>query len=182
MVKRVTDKYVPSQIPETLPGLVQFFYDELPRIAAAINEAPSAVNVNQSVAGVPITTVPTEFRLFEGELPKNDLPGGGWDSVAGEWTILVSGFYQVNLVANITPFGSGNKDYAASLNLYKNNGLLFTTGNVGDDAFDLGTAMAMSIDLLREDVIRTTITLVHDQFVGNTTVQSAFGVVEVNAQ
>lgn len=176
MAKRPSEKYVPGNIPDTLPGIVQFLYDELPRIAQALNEFPVGMNVSENQPGVPITTTPTEFRLFQTETPGFDLPGGGWDVALGEWTVPVNGFYQFNLVAEISPFGAGNKDYACELHFYVDDAIVFTSGNVGDDAFPLGTAIAISTFLIRESKVRATIVLEHDQFVGTSTVLSFMGI------
>jgi len=176
MPKRPSERYVPGDIPDTLPGLIQFLYDELPRIAQALNEFPVGVNVQQSVPGVPINLIPTTFNLFIGEPFDFDLPGGGWNSATGEWTAPVSGLYQLNLVADVTPFGTGNKDYAANLEFLVNDLVVFSAGNVGQDDFRLGTAIAISSFLTRGDVLRATITLVHDSFVGSTTVTAFMGI------
>ena len=169
MAKRNPDRYVPGNLPNTTEGLIQFLYDELPRISAAINRLPAGVSVKEVAAAIPITTIPTEFRLFEGETPNYDLPGGGWDITLGEWTIPATGLYQLNGNAIVDPFGSGNKDYAATLTLYENDISIFENSAVGDDAFPLAVSMALSGRLQREDVIRMALTVVHDQFVGNTT-------------
>ena len=62
MSKRASERYVPGNIPDTLPGLVQFVYDELPRISQALNEFPVGLNVAQAEPAVPIGTVAVEFR------------------------------------------------------------------------------------------------------------------------
>ena len=176
MAKQPSERYVPGNIPDTLPGLIQFLYDELPRISQALNEFPVGLNVAQSEPGVPITTIPATFRLFEGETALFDLPGGGWDVALGEFTIAVTGLYQLNIVSDVLPFGAGNKDYAANLVFLINDVEVFAAGNVGQDNFRLGCAIAISTFLVQGDVIRATIELVHDSFVGTTTVTSFMGI------
>lgn len=163
------ENYTPGNLPDTADGLIQFLYDELWRIAIALERFPAGFSVNELNTTIPVTTVPTEFRLFEGETPAYDLPGGGWDSTLGEWTASATGLYQVNCNAIIQPFGAGNKDYAADLKIYINDVEAFANSTVGDDAFSLSCAIAVSGLITREDVLRATLTLVHEQFTGNTT-------------
>ena len=176
MSKTPPERYVPGNIPDSVDGLIQFLYDELPRISAAMLALPVGVSVNEQGVTIPVTTVPTEFRLFEGAAPIYDLPGGGWNSTLGEWTVLSTGLYQINANAIIQPFGAGNKDYAAEIKLYINDVETFANAAVGDDAFRLSCSLAISGRLQREGVIRLTLTVVHDQFVGNTTYDAAMSI------
>ncbi len=166
MSKRPSERYVPGNIPDTLPGLVQFLYDELPRISQALNEFPVGLNVNQSEPAVPIGTVAVEFRLFEGATPTLDLPGGGWNSVTGEWTVPVSGLYQINANVLIGAFGAGQFDYGGTLRFYVNDVVIFLNSDAGQDDFDLSCSLAISGFLLRDDVVRWTIALQHQQQTG----------------
>ena len=176
MAKQPSERYVPGNIPDTLPVLIQFLYDELPRISQALNEFPVGLNVSQSVPGVPINLIPTTFNLFINEVALFDLPGGGWNEATGEYSIAVTGLYQLNIVTDVTPFGAGNKDYACQLEFLKNDVVIFAAGNVGQDDFRLGCAIAISTCLVRGDILRATITLVHDSFVGSTTVTAFMGI------
>ena len=172
MAKQPAEPYFPGNLPDTLTGLIAFLYDELWRISRALTEFPVGMNVGQSVGGVPITTIPTEFRLFEGEQALLDLPGGGWDVALGEWTVPLNGLFQINANCVVEPFGAGNKDYAATLRLYVNDVATWQNTDVGDDAFTLSCTLAISGSLKQGDVVRWSIGLVHDQFVGVTTVTS----------
>ena len=182
MSKRPSEKYYPGNVPDTLPALVQFLFDELFRISEAIRAFPVGMNVKEARIGVPITTTPTEDRLFEGAAADLDLPGGGWDSVLGEWTVPVNGLYQININSVVAPFGAGNKDYAAEIKLYIDNVERWSNADAGQDNFRLSCSLAASGFLFRESVIRVTITLVHDQFVGSTTVTSFMGITSTAQQ
>ena len=174
--KRPSEKYVPADIPDTLPGLVQFLYDELPRISQALNEFPVGLNVAQSEPAVPIGTVEVQFRLFEGATPSFDIPGGGWDSVLGEWTAPVSGLYQINANVIIGAFGSGQFDYGATLRLFINDVESFLNSDAGQDDFDLSCGMPISTFLQRESVLRFTIGLQHQQQSGTVAVIATLGI------
>ncbi len=176
MAKRPAEKYYPGNIPDTLPALIQFLYDEFWRISEAISAFPVGLNVIELEPSVPVDTTPVEFRLFEGEAFILDLPGGGWDQVLGEWTAPVSGLYQINMNSIIEPFGSGNKDYAAKLRLYIDNVERWANSAVGDDAFSLSCSLAVSGYIARESIVRATIELVHEQFTGTSQVNSFIGI------
>ncbi len=176
MAKRPSEKYYPGNIPNTLPALVQFLYDELPRIAQALNEFPVGLNVDQAEAAVPIGIVAVEFRLFEGATPSLDLPGGGWDSILGEWTVPVSGLYQLNANVIIGAFASGQFDYGATLRVYSNDVELFQNSDAGQDDFDLSCNLSISSFVLRDAVLRWTIALQHQQQTGTVPVVATAGV------
>jgi hypothetical protein len=179
MAKQPSEKYYPGNIPDTLPALVQFLFDELWRISRALNEFPVALNVSEIEIGVPVTTTPTEFRLFEGETPILDIPGGSWDIALGEWTAPVTGLYQINVNTVTTGPGAGNKIWGVVVRLYVNDIQRWENTDVGDDAFKLSCALSVSGRLLREDVVRLTITLEHEQFVGSTDVESHLSLINV---
>ena len=176
MAKRPADRYHPGNLPDSLPGLIQFLYDELWRIADALNRFPVGLNVDETLLAVPISPVPAEYRLFEGETAALDLPGGGWDVPLGEWTVPLNGLYQINMNTVIDPFGSGNKDYAAKLRLYIDDVETWSNTDVGDDAFPLSCSLAISGLISRESVVRASIELVHDQFTGTCDVSSFMGI------
>ena len=165
MAKRNPDRYVPGNLPNTTEGLIQFLYDELPRISAALLALPAGISVRE-LAAVPISPVEQETRLFEGETPEFDLPGGGWDITLGEWTVPATGLYQLNGNIIVEPFGAGNKDWTVVLVLYRNDVEVFRNSAVGNDAFSLSCSMALSGRLQREDVMRMTVITQHEQFTG----------------
>ena len=164
--KRPSERYVPGDIPDSLPGLIQFLYDELPRISQALNEFPVGLNMSQALAAIPIDTVAVEERLFINEPFDLDLPGGGWDQVLGEWTVPVTGLYQVNSNVVIGAFGAGQFDYGATLRLYVNDVVRWQNADAGQDDFDLSCSLSISGFLIREDVLRWTIALQHQQQTG----------------
>lgn len=172
MPKLPQERYQPGNLPETLPGLLSFLYDELWRIARALNAFPIGMNVREDAIAVPVDTTPTEHRLFENVTPTLDLPGGNFNEPLGEWTAPASGIYQVNVNSVVDPFGAGNKDYAAKLRIYIDDIEAWSNTDVGDDAYTLSCSMAISGLLERGEVIRFTLELVHEQFTGNTTVTS----------
>ena len=176
-LKGPVERYSPGNLPDSPDGLIEFLYDELPRIATAMNEFPVGINVREEDPAVPVELVPVEFRLFEGETPLFDLPGGSWDIPLGEWTCPASGLYTINAISVVAPFGAGNKDYAALLRIYVDDVETLSSGDVGQDNFDLTSSIALSTFITRESVIRATITLVHDQFTGTTTVTSFMSIV-----
>lgn len=176
MSKQPPPRYTPGNLPDTGDGLIQFLFDELPRIAAALNKFPSGMSVSQAVNDVPVTTVPTEFRLFEDEPANFDIPGGGWDIPLGEWTVPATGLYVVTANVLVAPFGAGNKDYAVQLTLYIDNVQLWRGASVGQDNLEIGASVSAVGRAVRDSVIRATITLVHDQFVGTTTVTAQMGI------
>lgn len=181
-MKQQPDKYVPANLPDTLPGLIQFLYDELWRISAAMNKFPTAISVAQTALDVPITPIPTEFRMFEGIAPEYDLPGGGWDLALGEWTCTANGIYAVFINVLVSPFGAGNKNYACELRLYVNDVEAWHNSDAGPDDFELGAALAASGMLKRDDVVRATLTLVHDQFTGDTDVMAGMSITSTALQ
>jgi len=56
--------------------------------------------------------------------------------------------------------------------LYQNDVKLYQRGSTGDDSFPHYANMAVSARILRGDVIRMTMTIVHDQFAGQTTYEA----------
>lgn len=172
MAKRPAERYVPANIPDTLPALVQFLYDELWRISRALNEFPVGLNVTEDQAGISVDTTPQETRLFEGVDPTLDLPGGDWNNPLGEWTVPLTGLYQININAVVAPFGSGNKDYAAKIVLYVNDVETWANTDVGNDQFPLSCTLSVSGLLSISDVVRITIVLQHEQFTGVTSVNA----------
>ena len=182
MAKQPSERYRPGNIPETLPGLIQFLYDEFPRIAQALNEFPVGVNVTGTEPAVPIGTTPVEFRLFEGQPFELDLPGGGWDEALGEFTIPVSGLYQINANVVIGAFGAGQFDYGALLRLYVNNVVRWSNSAAGQDDFSLSCSLAISGFLTREDILRWTVELTHQQQTGTVPVVSTVGVTSTAQQ
>jgi len=176
MSKRASDKYRPGELPTELPALITHLYDEFARIAQALNEFPAGITVSEAATDVPVSTIPEEYRLFEGETPQYDLPGGGWNVAAGEWTVPLNGIYQININSTVAPFGAGNKDWLAEVRLYSDDVLAFESTSAGQDNFPLTCSMAISSLLVRESVLRATLTLVHDSFVGLVDVDSFMGI------
>lgn len=176
MSKTPTERYLPGILPNTAEGLIQFFYDELPRIATALNAFPVGLNVEQAEAAVPIGTTPVEFRLFEGATPSLDLPGGGWNAVTGEWTVPLSGIYQLNANVVIGAFGAGQFDYGATLRVYADDVVFFLNSDAGQDDFDLSCVLPISAFVARDTVLRWTIGIGHQQQTGTVPVVATVGV------
>jgi len=166
-VKATTEKYYPSNVPDTPAGLIQYLYDELWRISTAINAAPAAVSVEQAGAAAPVAPGGIESRLFEGTIPYYDLPGGGWVTNLGEWVVPADGIYQFTTSIKVQPFGGGNKDYSIVLRVYVNDVQIQSGGSTGDDAHPHYAVLANAAQLLSNDRVRTTLTIDHDNFTGD---------------
>ncbi|GAF85951.1 unnamed protein product [marine sediment metagenome] len=173
------ERYRPAALPDIGPALLTHLYDEFTRISQALIAFPVALNVNETQLGVPVTTIPTEFRLFEGVDATLDLPGGDWDSVLGEYKVPTTGLFQINLNSTSSAVGAGNKDWQALVRLYVDDVEIWGVNDSGQDDFPLTCQLSVSGRLVRDSIVRASIELVHEQFVGSTTVTAFMNLTQV---
>jgi hypothetical protein len=172
-----TRPYLPGNVPDTPAALIQFLFDELYRIAAAINPFPVSLVVKQIGLIVAVTPVPTTVRLFIGSVPVQEYPGGAWDPGPGEWVNPVSGLYTVNVNSNVEGFGTGNKLYQLSIQLWEDNhidppSIIWATEANGPDDRVLSVQVDLSGAVLQGSSIYAEATVFDDQFSGNVTLNS----------
>ena len=174
MPKSIPLPYHPNPVPSQLDDVPRYLYDELVRIKEAFIEQPTAMAIETSF-DYTVTTVLIWDRIFNDGVvvPTWDIPGGGFDNTTGEWTCPQDGLYSIDVQMTVQPYGAGNKDYYAGLRLYKDSGGVVEyreTTDGGDDAIPLGVTLSGLIPLLQGDVLAVDAAVVHDQFVGTTTV------------
>lgn len=175
-LKTSVERYYPGNLPDTPAGLIQFLYDELWRISEAFAAFPAGVSVDETDPAVPVSPAGTETRLFENIAANWDLPGGRWDATNGEWETALNGLYQINLLINAQPVGGGNKDMGCKLTFYLDDVELISQTQFGADEYPLAASMAISGRLLREHVVRATITLFHENITTTTEVFAAMSI------
>jgi len=173
MAKSPQLPYRPGNIPNDPSVLPTWLYDELWRIAVAINKQPEGLGVNQSVS-VPIGTTSQETQLFVGAVANFDTPGGGWNETTGEWTAQVTGGYQLNLQAWLERFTQpGNRDYSLALRIYINDVVAYTVAESANEDYDSTATAALLLILQAGDALKCTIT---------TQSEASGGAVTCNAQ
>lgn len=183
MARKVpTERYTPASVP-SVEGLPQFLYDELWRIATAIEPFPITLNIKMLGMLVGIGPTPTSSRLFLGIDPLQENPGGQWDSALAEWVCDVTGVYQMSVNLLIEPFGAGNKDYLAQVFIYtEEDGLpreIWHSTDTGIDNMELGVAISLAGPLTKGDKLWAEAVLMHELFTGNVTVNAYMSLVQV---
>jgi hypothetical protein len=176
-LKTPGERYVPGNIPETPEALIQFLFDELPRISSALNKFPALLVVKQDDLIVPIGLLPQQFPLFVDEPAVQELPSGYWSPSIATWQVPAGGMYQFSLTTSVEAFGAGNKDYFILLGIYLNNNLIWESVSSGADNVPLGASLSLGAILTAGDLITAKITTQHEQFTGDIVVDSIMTIV-----
>jgi hypothetical protein len=179
--KRPTERYVPGNVPDTLPGLVQFLYDELWRIATAINPFPISLNIEQFELLADVAPLPQLTQLFVGSVPIRELPGGAWDSASGRWVCPVSGVYQISINCRVEPFGAGNKIYQAVVSIVLDGDTadpVWSSTDNGPDDRPLGVNITLSGPVNEGQTLSAFVSLDDDQFTGQCVVDSYMSIAQ----
>jgi hypothetical protein len=182
MGKPTTERYHPGNLPDDAQALIPFLFDELWRIAQAISGHIVGMNVVQTGLIIPIAAVPVTQQLFLGELPLSDLPGGAWDPATGSYTVPENGQYQLSIDCVVYPFGAGNKLYSGDVFFLVEGIELWRSTTSGDDDLKLGISISVGARLLAGQVLTAWITLEHDQFAGDVTVDSYMSINQTSSE
>ena len=167
MPKKLIDRYTPGIIPDTPAGLIQFLYDELPRIQAALNPFAAGVGVSESALAVPIGQPGALYPLFVGQAPNYDVPGGYWDAATGTWPVPEAGLYSIDLICQVQGLAApGAQDYVVNLNLEVDGVIVYTASNTGNDEFPLSCAISYTGYVERDSTISGSVVLDHDSKTG----------------
>jgi hypothetical protein len=93
--------------------------------------------------------------LFVNQVPRWDIPGGGWDIAAGTWTAPANGIYSFNVILQLQALDvPGNDVYELALRLYRNEILVYEAANSSSDQFGASVSVAFAGQLKLDDVIR----------------------------
>jgi hypothetical protein len=177
MAKKLIERDRPGIIPDDPDGLIQFLYDELWRIAAAMENFIAGVTVEEFAAAVPIGNPGALYPLFVGIPATIDVPGGNWDQPTGTWEAPATGFYSINLICQVQGLAApGNQDYVVNLNLEINGVIVYTASNSGNDSYPLSCSIAFTGELIEQDIIGGSVQLVHGTKVETVPAQFNFAV------
>jgi hypothetical protein len=182
--KTPTQRYVPGNVPDTPAALIQFLFDELYRIASAINPFPITLNIEQVGLIIPISPVPISQRLFIGVDPLSENPGGAWDPQAGEWICPVSGTYQMSVNTALLAGSLGNKLYESQLAIWVDNQIdppreVWRTFVNGVDDLPLSNQISLAGPVGAGSVLYVVLTLVDANNSFDATIDSYMSLVQV---
>ena len=187
MSKPVQAPYTPLLPPQTEGNedLTRYLYEELTRIKEALAADPVALTVSETSV-ITVTTVINWQRIFILALVNWDYPGGTWDNIAAEWTCPQVGLYSFTVDLRVEPYGAGNKNYYAGirLNIVRADGSgtdTLESIDSGDDNFMLGVTLPAQLVIFSGDVVYVTATVVHDQFIGDATINSSMQIHRISA-
>ena len=186
MTKSLPIDYKPEPTPYTLEDIPRYLEREFQRIAEALAEQPVALTVAETSI-VTVTTIVSWQRLFSDSIvPSWEVPGGSWTSPPGQWVCPTQGLYQVIADLRVEPYGAGNKIYYAGVRVV----IVHADGSPdtvveaidsGADDFMLGITLPVQVPLLQGDVVYFEATVVHDQFIGDTEIDSSAQLFRVSA-
>lgn len=165
--------YSPSVPPEKFEDWARWIDDELYQISLTFLTDISMLALS-SDGVILVEDVPNPVVLGIGFDPIIDRPSGGWDKVTGEFIVTEAGFYLVSGNVSINPFGTGNKNYGAQLEIFVNGVSEFFQANGGADDVPLGMSMSHSVSLRREDIVTMELSVIHEQFTGSSNYKSSF--------
>ncbi len=168
MTKLVIEAYYPTVPPTEFRDWPRWMTEELQRIDLALNKDPILVALI-GTGTIGIDSVPTSLILGIGDTPKFEYPDGTWNTVTGEWEVSGAGIYLLNANAVVDAFGSGNKNYTATLTCEVNGVERLKTQDSSQDDFPLGMALASPLLLETGDLCTVVLTTEHEQFSGSTT-------------
>jgi len=181
MAKILPFDYRPSNPPTDFKSWHRWIVEELNRIARRLIDNPVIVAVQELGAPVVIDTVITNTVLGIGSDPAIEFPEGAYDPLTGIWTCPLNGIYSVSASVKIEPFGSGNKAWEATIQVYKNAGLQFEAGGSGVDDVRLYINMGVPLIFTAGDQIHLELTTIHAQFTGATTYDYILGLTRLSA-
>ena len=167
MTKPLSVAYEPTSPPIEFQDWHRWIDDELHRIRNDLQAPPIALAIEGS-GTIGVDDVPTTITLAIGDLPVFDVPGGSWNTLTGEYTVTLSGLYSATVQAFVDAFGTGNKNYQCSLQVFVNENprSLQTAG--GADDVPLAISITAPLILFAGDILRVELTTLHEQFTGST--------------
>ena len=142
---------------------------------------PVALTVLKS-GQLPIGPTRDWTNPFIGDDAAWDVPGGSWDPATGRWTCPQIGLYQISALLEIDPFGAGNKNYYAGLQLriIGEIGRIQETYDGGDDDIPLGVSFTGQQVFYQGDTIEFKITAVHENQTGTVAAQTHMQLLNVS--
>ncbi len=167
--RSITPPYSPLPAPRDIGQLAQYLDDELHRIKDAWPaDFLNYTILTESITGVPLTATPTFGRVFDGVAAVVDTPPTQWELVAGVWTCVAGGIYQVDCEVALTAPGAGNKDWFVALQATIA-GATRTTAVGGTDNFPQSTGAGYTVPLVVGDQVFWDVSAVTDTPGGATT-------------
>ena len=185
MTRSLPIDYWPAPGPTDIQEIPRYLEQELYRIAESLIAQPVALTVTETSV-VTVTTTPNWQRLFVGQPASWDVPGGSWDAVLGEWTCPQGGLYFTIADLRVEPYGAGNKQYYAGIRqvIEPADGgapVVVQAIDSGQDDFELGVTLPLQLPIAFGDRVYYEATVVHDQFVGDATINSSVQLFRVSA-
>lgn len=178
MGKFLPVKYSPTTPPIEFKDWHRWIDDELRRIENAIRSQNTLFAV-EGDSIIDIAPIINTVVMGIGDAPSVDFPGGNWNSATGEWTCPETAIYNINASAVIEPFGTGNKTYFARIDLLVND---INEGSVTDgglDDIELGVAATKPLAMSKGDVLKLTLSVLHEQFTGTSIYSYSYSVIKV---
>jgi hypothetical protein len=177
--------YQPLPVPYDPRELPRYLEQELYRISQSLISQPVALTVDETSV-LQVTTVANWQRLFLSQTASWDIPGGGWDPVLAEWTCPQQGLYFNIADLRVEPYGAGNKTYYAGVRIVIDRAdgspdVVVQAVDSGQDDFDLGVTLPLQTPIFFGDVVHWEATVVHDQFIGDATINSSTQLFRVSA-
>ena len=171
--RSIPEVYVPGVPPEDFKDWPRWLDDELNRIRQAL-EANPVYLVVAGTGNIAISPTPNTIILGIGDTPTFEFPGGEWDSATAIWTCPQEGVYQANASVTIQPFGTGNKTYAATLEVFIDGILRGSVTSGGLDDIQLTVTFAVPRPVLLGENVQLKLTTQHAQFTGNSNYDWSF--------
>jgi len=166
--RSLVEPYYPHPAPDNPADLNRYIYLELIRIAEAIRAQPVALTVMEA-DDYTVGSVPAWTQVFLGADPDWDVPGGNFDPITGDGTCSQSGLYTLSAQLEVEPYGSGNKNYYAGIQVRIDRDAVITIHESTDGGVDnipLGVSLSGQVPLLAGDIVSTYIDIVHETFTG----------------
>jgi len=160
--------YAPFPVPNDPKELPRYIAAELDRIRQALIAQPVALSVEESDS-ITVTTTVNWSDLFIGSTPTWDVPGGNFEPSTGIWTNPQYGLYHAVLSLEVKPFGSGNKEYYASIAIDYESPTgpeRIESSDGGSDIVPLGVTLTGQMPIIFGSPVKCQVTIVHEQFVG----------------
>jgi len=174
MAKRPVEPYKPTIPPLQFEEWPRWIDGELHRIEQSLASNPVVMAINGSGV-IAIDNTLTTITLAIGDAASIDSPEGNWNPATGEWTVALDGLYAINCNVAIAAFGSGNKTYFGTLELFRDNVAVAPSQiDGGADDVPLGISLAFPIILRAGEVLRMELATLHEQFSGNSAYDYSF--------
>ena len=182
MSRSLQTEYYPGPVPRNSDDLPRYLESEFTRIRESLIAQPVALTI-QNAGPLDIGALLNWQNPFIGIDATWDVPGGSWDPITGIWTCPQMGLYQASGALEIDPFGTGNKNYYAGIQMT-------TTGVIpgvqesfdgGDDDIPLGVSFIGQRFLSAGDALEMKITAVHENQTGTVDAASHLQILRVSA-